>query len=160
MNRSFSLALVVVVCLGCVPSVASQFSDFVGDFDFPTCDRGPDAFGEAAKRVPQTCIDVPFDGEITERCFYTYIPESCTLEEIAKAPLVVDSHGTGSCALWSAGYTGWLEKADEECIVVVWPSGQENALFGSCFDVPGLLPSSDVPGEDEDTDLSSVSDSS
>ena len=155
MHRSLALAL-VVVCLGCVPLVASQFTDFVGDFsDFPTCDRGPDAFGEAAKSIPQTCIDVSFGGEITERCFYTYIPETCA--EIAKAPLVVDSHGTGSCALWSAGYTGWLEKAEEECMVVVWPSGQENRLFGSCFDVPGLLPSSDVPGDDEDTDLITVS---
>ena len=116
MNRSVSSALVVLgfVYLGCVQLVAAQLNDFLDfDFDDRTCDQGPDAFEIYKKNIPQTCIDVPFNDEITERCFYTYIPESCSSDEITKAPLVVDSHGMGSCALFSAGYTGWLEKAEE-----------------------------------------------
>ena len=120
------------------------------------CDTGPDAFAPFGIDVPQTCIDVPSEDGLIERCFYTYIPESCSTKDITNPPLVVDSHGQGSCAFWSAGYTGWQQKAQEECFVVVWPQGGRSMLAGNCFDVPGFLPSSEVPGA-EDTDLSTVS---
>ena len=153
MNRSISSTLVVLaffLCLGCVQLVAAQFEEFI-------CDTGPDAFAPFGIDVPQTCIDVPSEDGLIERCFYTYIPESCSTKDITKAPLVVDSHGQGSCAFWSAGYTGWQQKAQEECLVVVWPQGGSSMMAGNCFDVPGFLPSSEVPGA-EDTDLSTVSD--
>jgi len=143
--RSVSSALFL---LG-APLVASQFE--------LTCDTGPDAFVDYGKNIPQTCIDVPFDGGVKERCFYTYVPESCSPEEITKAPLVLDVHGQGSCALWSAGYTGWLQKAEEECIVVVWPDGTPNVFSGQCFDTPGFLMSSEIPGaEDSDNEVATL----
>jgi len=45
--------------------------------------------------------------------------------------------------LLSARFTGWLEKAEEECFVVVWPSGSAGPeqIQKGCFNVPGLLTS-------------------
>ena len=152
MNQSVSSALVLLgLCLGYIQLVAAQ--------DFTTaCDTGPDAFAVYRnKNIPQTCIDVPFEGEVVERCFYTYVPESCTKEEISEAPLVVDSHGMGSCAFWSSLYTGWMQKAEEECMVLVWPSGQTDPVSGSCFDTPGFLSRSEIPGGEDSFVTASVS---
>jgi poly(3-hydroxybutyrate) depolymerase len=123
------------------------------------CDFSSDALtNEFGKTIPRTCINVPIndDGSTTtvlERCYYTYVPDSCIVlaeAEIAssstpkKLPLVVDIHGMSSCPLFTAVYTGWMQKAEEECFVVVWPSGKniEN-VGGTCFNLPGLLQSDD-----------------
>lgn len=109
------------------------------------CDTGPHALTAAyLKNIPQTCIDVPVGDSTRERCFYTYVPETCAQLEISKAPLVLDVHGMGSCPLWSAGYTGWMQKAEEECIVVAWPTGNQNGIMPRCFNTPGFLTSDDI----------------
>mmetsp|Transcript_18857 Transcript_18857/g.46809 ORF Transcript_18857/g.46809 Transcript_18857/m.46809 type:complete len:410 (+) Transcript_18857:1247-2476(+) len=116
------------------------------------CDTSATALTVAyGKNIPQTCITVPLgddDDEGRERCFYTYVPKSCN--ETKKAPLVVDVHGMGSCPLWSAGYTGWMQKAEEECFVVMWPNGNEHPLMPRCFNTPGFLTSDDMETESGD----------
>ncbi len=68
----------------------------------------------------RTCIaSTAYDGE---RCFYTYIPD-CALESLpVTVPLVFDIHGLGSCPLFNVFYTGWKQKADENCFVLVLPT--------------------------------------
>jgi len=116
------------------------------------CDTSPDALTKAyGKEIPQTCIEVPNDkGEFDERCFYSYLPEGCADNE--KVPLVMDVHGMGSCPLYSAGYTGWMQKAEEECFVVVWPSGKEKILQPRCFNTPGLLDIKEIAGIEDESD--------
>uniref|UniRef100_A0A7S0UL85 Phospholipase/carboxylesterase/thioesterase domain-containing protein n=1 Tax=Pseudo-nitzschia delicatissima TaxID=44447 RepID=A0A7S0UL85_9STRA len=154
LNRS--LFFLSCVCLNGVHRLvaAEEVKDGV-------CSFAPDILtGAFGKSIPQTCIDVPLteDGaETVERCFYSYVPESCSAEEITKAPLVLDVHGMGSCALGSASYTGWMQQAEEECMVVVWPSGTENPLIGGCFIVPGFLESEDIlPTEGSEVDLATL----
>jgi len=115
------------------------------------CEFGPDALtNEFGKSIPRTCIDVPVgdDGSTTavqQRCYYTYVPDSDSCSSSPqKVPLVVDVHGVSGCPLSSANYTGWREKADEECFVVMWPSGEIDRISGeSCFNTPGFLKSDD-----------------
>lgn len=134
--------------------IAAQATDntaimgILEDYDF-SCDSGPDALTNAfGKYIPQTCIDVPVllndDGSVSttmKRCYYTYVPESCkNNNNIKKLPLVLDLHGLGSCALFSAGYSGWMQQAEEDCFVVVWPSGTNDGQFlAPCFNIPGFL---------------------
>jgi poly(3-hydroxybutyrate) depolymerase len=125
------------------------------------CNTGPDALTtEYGKSIPQSCIEVPVGDAFEERCFHSFVPESCyEREDMTKVPLVVDIHGMGSCALYSAGYTGWMQKAEEECIVVVWPNGNENPLMPRCFNTPGFLNSEDIVGTediDEDNELTTM----
>jgi len=61
----------------------------------------------------------------------------------------VDVHGRGGCALWHTLYSGWKEKAEAECIAVVWPNGSRlEGVDGTCFHVPGLARTDDygLPG--------------
>jgi polyhydroxybutyrate depolymerase len=120
--------------------------------DANPCDWGnPDALSDVyGKNIPETCISVPYDdGTSTvalERCYYSYIPDSCYQDGAPKEiPLVVDNHGNTGCPLFHAGYSGWMEKAEEECFAVMWPSGNYDSkfIFGSCFNVPGFLRSED-----------------
>mmetsp|Transcript_24579 Transcript_24579/g.54110 ORF Transcript_24579/g.54110 Transcript_24579/m.54110 type:complete len:504 (-) Transcript_24579:258-1769(-) len=120
------------------------------------CDIGPDALTEFfGKSIPQTCIDVPYDGDgsttkTVKRCYYTYVPDSCKSVTATGdgeknkelfLPLVLDSHGVGGCPLLSAQYTGWKEKAEEECFVLVWPVGfvSDEYLISPCWNLPGYL---------------------
>jgi poly(3-hydroxybutyrate) depolymerase len=67
-----------------------------------------------------------------------------TSNDIKKVPLVLDVHGYGVCPLFQAAFTGWKEKAEEECFVVVWPSGNNDEQFGApCFNLEGFLRSED-----------------
>jgi len=135
-NTAFSSALFMF--LGCL---------YVRGCSAILCDTGPNALISAYKKpIPQTCIDVPVGdkGKTRERCFYTYVPKTCSEQEISEAPLVVDVHGMGSCPLWSAGYTGWMQKAEEDCIVVMWPNGNEHPMMPRCFNTPGFLTSTDI----------------
>jgi poly(3-hydroxybutyrate) depolymerase len=129
-----------------------------------TCDVGPDALTKMLGiPINRTCIDVPYNGDddndmITmERCYYTFVPESCAATDV-KLPLVMDVHGYTSCPLYSAIYTGWLEKAIEECFVVVWPTGTVGTIgTSSCFNLPGFLreqktTNNDIDDDDDDDD--------
>lgn len=145
-NHSFWTGLLVLV--GCLyTSVVVVVAEEPELDEQSWCETGPDALtNEFGKLIPQTCIDVPVDDGSTtiseERCYYTYVPESCygsaKLPADNKVPLVMDLHGISGCAKSSASYTGWMQKADEECIVMVWPSGQDNPLVERCFNVPGF----------------------
>ncbi len=111
------------------------------------CDTGPNAMTTSFRTsIPQTCIDVPADNEdsleFRTRCYYTYAPESCDF--VDPVPLVVDVHGLGGCPMWHAFYSGWKEKAEEECFVVMWPTGNDlEGVSEACFNAPGLLKSDD-----------------
>lgn len=134
---------------------------FFSKVDALGCDFGPDALTNAYKTpIPQTCIDVPIDdfGTKKERCYYTYVPDSCTSPEKKTVPLVVDIHGLSGCPLSHASYSGWKEKAEEECFAVIWPAGNNDIedSFGTCFDVPGGLRSDDYDTEGGN-DVTSVS---
>jgi len=89
----------------------------------------------AIEGVEYTCIEsTEFTGK---RCFYTYIPD-CAGQD---SPLVFDVHGHRSCPLYSAYYTGWVEKSDENCFVLVMPEGITDTDIADdrCFSFPGGL---------------------
>jgi len=124
---------------GSPPAPTDDDEPFLADEELP-CEFGPDALTSFyGKDIPRTCIDVPEgEGTIT-RCYYTYIPDSCASSD-QTVPLVLDIHGYNSCPLRSSTYTGWFGKAEEECFVVVWPSGEplDESFATSCFNVPGF----------------------
>ena len=112
--------------------------------NIPACDTGPNALTDVAQylfsgnsdiEIPQTCAE--FGGR--ERCYYSYIPDSCNDSELTKAPVVVVTHGAGSCAAENALIDGWLQKAVEECIILLYPLGitDPNVADTSCFNLPG-----------------------
>lgn len=110
---------------------------------------GPDALTNVFGRpIPRTCIDVPFDNEgaAAERCYYTYVPASCSSLD-QSVPLVLDVHGAGACPLIQSLLSGWVQKAEQECFILVWPvgniAGVGNNYASNCFDIPGLLTSED-----------------
>lgn len=83
----------------------------------------------------RTCISSPeFKGE---RCFFTKIPE-CAGEN---APLVFDMHGYDSCPMQAAFYTKWAQKSDDNCFVLVYPTGMADPDVArtSCWGFPGGL---------------------
>jgi len=113
-----------------------------------SCDNGPNALrNKFGKSIPQTCIDVQYNiFSKMERCYYTYVPESCTkpsssVSSNLQLPLVFDIHAYSSCPVEAASYTGWMEQAEEECFVLVWPIGNiaEDGWFGNCWNILGGL---------------------
>jgi poly(3-hydroxybutyrate) depolymerase len=98
------------------------------------------------KLITKHCVDVPYDGGVHEQCFFMYVPNNCK-DNDASVPLVVDVHGVRSCPLLHTMYSGWLEKADQNCFVVIWPIGHvpsvDFPVKESCFNVPGFLQSDD-----------------
>jgi len=113
----------------------------------PLCDTGPDSLTQTLPfffpgfdaPVPQVCIpSFGAQGDETQRCFYVYVPDCAGVN----SPLVFDSHGLTSCPLFSAEYTGWLQKADDNCFVLTWPLGitDENVADDTCHNFPGGVP--------------------
>jgi len=139
---SLFLSFTVALCLLLTEPVSAQLE----------CDTGPMALTDALRTpIPQTCIEVPADNEkgikSRTRCYYRYEPESC--RGVDFPPMVVDVHGFNGCPLRHARYSGWKEKADEECMILVWPVGNNLAnVRGSCFNFPGLAKADDygTPG--------------
>ena len=79
------------------------------------CDVSPQALTDQhGVRIPHSCIEV--GGK--KRCYYTYIPECADGE----TPVVYDIHGYNVCPRSFSAYSGWFERATEECFVVVWPT--------------------------------------
>eukprot|EP00980_Cylindrotheca_fusiformis_P005393 scaffold1147_cov126-Cylindrotheca_fusiformis.AAC.11 len=114
--------------LGALPELTS--ADDVGAIP---CDNGPD--GLAQYGAQQTCIESPdFRGE---RCFYTLIPD-CAGED---SPLVYDMHAFTGCPSFTVTYSGWKEKAEENCFVVVYPLGTTDPGFvdAPCWGLQGGL---------------------
>jgi poly(3-hydroxybutyrate) depolymerase len=120
---------------------ASSFSMVSAQSVSEVCSFGPDgvnlslaAKGGPGGMAPRHCFE--FGG--VERCYYTYIPASCK-DSTQKVPLVVDSHGTFNCPGTLVQYSGWVEKAEEECLVVLMPSASMDPLFSeSCFNLQGF----------------------
>lgn len=93
--------------------------------------------------VDHTCIDST--GYTGKRCFYTYIPECATVD----SPLVYDIHGVSLCPRWNFETSGWIQKAIDNCFVVVWPLGNtdpEMSAF-SCFALEGGFDTTEVAFE-------------
>lgn len=85
---------------------------------------GPDAMTEEfGVDIPKTCLDVEIPGESStlSRCFYTYAPSCAAGTNSASIPVVVILHGGESCPIVIAQENGWLEKAEEECFIAVFP---------------------------------------
>lgn len=131
-------SIVGITVLRLPRGVRSQAEDFECVYD------GPDGMTDyismvqnSATVVPMECVTVA--GE--ERCFYVYVPE-CAATAMNPVPLLLDIHGARSCPYISATYTGWYQKADEECFVVAWPIGRKDKSFSdnACFHVPGSRP--------------------
>ena len=64
--------------------------------------------------LPKT--EITFGG--VTRFWYTHAPTS--LVSTRPAPLVIDMHGSGSCAEYNPFYSGWRELADAHAYVVVY----------------------------------------
>ena len=81
------------------------------------CDVGASAMNNLLPGVdiPRSCIE--FNGRV--RCFYTFVPECAS----GDTPLVFDMHPFMMCPSEYAVYSGWLQLAQKECFVVVWPIG-------------------------------------
>jgi poly(3-hydroxybutyrate) depolymerase len=107
----------------------------------PQCDTGPDSITELGLgEVPQVCVQATGQ-QGGERCFYIYVP-SCAGED---SPLVFDIHGLGSCPLFNVYYTGWMQKANENCFVLLMPLGTVDPEISdsTCFSAPGGMPLED-----------------
>jgi len=105
------------------------------------CDIGPDAMTTALRgiltedeSVPQTCLE--HQGKT--RCYYTYTPPCAVGQQV---PLMVSMHGRGSCPVFSTYYTGWAQVSQQQCFVLLWPVGNDDANESDsmCFNVPGGL---------------------
>lgn len=165
----FGSFCILGICIGNHGLAAAQGSGLVEEFASIVydCDTGPDAMTNAfGKNIPRTCIDVPYDagdGSTTatiERCYYTFVPESCTAgaaNDPLDLPVVFEIHGLTSCPLNTALYTGWMEKAEEECFVVVWPIGtvDDDLFVKGCWNLPGFL-RDDEYGEEGSNDVTTV----
>lgn len=87
---------------------------------------GPDTMTEQfGVDIPKTCLDVEIPGgsSTVNRCFYTYVPPSCATggANTTPIPVVVILHGGESCPVVVAEENGWIEKAEEECFIAVFP---------------------------------------
>jgi poly(3-hydroxybutyrate) depolymerase len=111
------------------------------------CDTGPNSittnlasYAGFSANVPRTCVAAT-GTQGGERCFFTYVPDCAG----ADSPLVFDIHGLGSCPLFSTAYTGWIQRARDECFVLVMPLGtiDPEVADDTCFAVPGGMPSGD-----------------
>jgi len=96
--------------------------------------------------IPRICIDTP--GVSDQRCFYLYIPD-CVGEAEDEVPLVFDNHGLESCPAWMVYFSGWAQRATEECFVVVWPLGtiDPEIADATCFMAEGGIESTSEDGE-------------
>lgn len=113
-----------------------RFDEILGPINrAPFCDLSEDAFRFTGRgvEIPRRCFVAP-NGQ--PRCYYVYVP-SCASE--SGVPLVYDVTPYGLCPSTYALYSGWAQKASEECFVVVWPIGNtrpDDADF-ICWELPG-----------------------
>jgi hypothetical protein len=116
-HRSSILVLALIIqFLAIIPKAVPQnASDSLNPIpQNVSCDLGPDALTSLFNTtIEHACITI----DDATRCFYTYIPDCAE----GSVPLVYDIHGVQSCPKYAANYTGWFQKASEECFVVVWP---------------------------------------
>ena len=66
-----------------------------------------------------------------ERCQLNYLPQSVNNE--ASSPIVIDLHGSGSCAESLMWYSGWVQLADENGFTLLVPQGIDQSWnAGKC----------------------------
>jgi len=96
--------------------------------------------------IPRICIDTP--GVSDQRCYYLYVPD-CVNEQKGEVPLVFDIHGLESCPAWMVYFSGWAQKATEDCFVVVWPLGTIDPEISdeTCWMAEGGIESVSEDGE-------------
>jgi len=76
-----------------------------------------------------------------DRCWLIHIPKSFC-ERDGPTRLVVDIHGRGGTAYgWRALRNGWLEKAEDEGFVVVWPQSAQDFRDPSVYSGFDPIPS-------------------
>jgi poly(3-hydroxybutyrate) depolymerase len=51
------------------------------------------------------------------RCYYSYVPDCAQ----GPSPVVFDLHGLGACPTRLGYLNDWMSKADQECIIIVYP---------------------------------------
>ena len=131
---------------------AFDFEDNLDEFiefsdDYP---RGISLFGPMAlswfflQDIPRACFE--FEGE--QRCYFSYIPDSCKDNFLDKPrPLVVDVHPLTGNPLLAAIVSGWKKIAEKECLVMMWPSGTSYSLKSGHWNIQGGLQSEDYGTE-------------
>lgn len=104
-----------------------------------------DTSSDALDFVPADRSSAGIGGQT--RYWFTYTPPPAP----EPLPLVIDLHGYLSCASFSATYTGWKSKAEQEGFYAIWPQGTNNLFFqpipcwnaGSCCCIGDNVPDSD-----------------
>jgi len=132
-SRALQLLLLGSACL---VAVNAQTND---ECDFSDPDALTNIFGRS---IPRSTIQVPSDSGVfpgtIDRTYFTYVPQnlSCRNKEV---PLVLDVHARGNCPSSSVQYTGWFQKAESECFVLVYPNAfiDDSSFRQSCFNMPG-----------------------
>jgi hypothetical protein len=85
-------------------------------------------------------------------CFHFFCANALQLRLIQTVRTGQDSydiHGVSLCPLWNFETSGWIQKAVENCFVIVWPVGNNkpSLSFLSCFALEGGF---SVSNADED----------
>ncbi|CAB9522621.1 Esterase PHB depolymerase [Seminavis robusta] len=133
------LALVALVSLQSVVAQQAECDGYGYGPDVLTTQLGVD--------MPQTCYEEDETGNT--RCYHTYVPPCA---EGKPSPLLMILHGSESCPVVNANENGWIQKAQEECFVIVYPMGNmvQTSSFQlemNCWEVPGglNLPPAPIP---------------
>ena len=100
--------------------------------------EGEDAASDEDASAPLTCDKgdslAPGDVMMTlthagaERRFLVHVPASYKGDTLV--PLLLDIHGLGGTPEYQKATSGWLEKADEQGFLVVFPAGLDNSWNG------------------------------
>lgn len=113
-SSNFHLSFGVLALMGCW-----LHGDVDGQPEIPPPSQeycfGEPPLSSDGEPLPQTCILVPQDNRT--RCFYTFVPDCAE----GKTPIVMTMHGIRSCGRLHSELSGWIDKAAEECITVVFP---------------------------------------
>jgi len=140
--RRYSLVFLALLSIILILTTNSHDTNTTHETNARTdCQNGPNGLEWVGAQ--QTCIESrEFVGE---RCFFTFVPE-CAEED---APLVFDIHGFSYCPYYSTIYTGWIEKANENCFVLVLPLGVTDPEIAdeTCWGFPGGLKDDNVEAD-------------
>lgn len=110
LKYSFAFSLVVVLATTTTTLAQQAECDSYG--------YGPDVLTqELGVDMPQVCFDTGNSGQ--KRCYHTYVPPCVT--DNTPNPVLMILHGSESCPVVNAKENGWIQKAQDECFVAVFP---------------------------------------